>query len=78
MSAVVSLRFVNALNMRATKCATCLDTLHFVRPSSRCAGKLIFFILTVEKYFKLQLRGRVRGVEKREEKEKSCLSTYVP
>lgn len=30
-------RFVNALNMRATKCATCLDTLHFVRPSSRCA-----------------------------------------
>ncbi|XP_022780494.1 citron Rho-interacting kinase-like [Stylophora pistillata] len=30
-------RFVNALNMRATKCATCLDTLHFVRPSSLCA-----------------------------------------
>ncbi|XP_067033704.1 citron rho-interacting kinase-like [Acropora muricata] len=30
-------RFVNALNMRATKCAVCLDTLHFVRPSSRCA-----------------------------------------
>ncbi|CAH3013773.1 unnamed protein product [Porites evermanni] len=30
-------RFVNALNMRATKCAICLDTLHFVRPSSRCA-----------------------------------------
>ena len=26
--------------MRATKCATCLDTVHFVRPSSRCAGKL--------------------------------------
>ena len=25
--------------MRATKCAVCLDTLHFVRPSSRCAGK---------------------------------------
>ena len=34
-------RFVNALNMRATKCATCLDTLHFVRPSSRCAGKFL-------------------------------------
>lgn len=27
--------------MRATKCATCLDTLHFVRPSSRCAGKFL-------------------------------------
>ena len=40
---VSSFRFVNALNMRATKCAICLDTLHFVRPSSRCAGMIFIY-----------------------------------
>uniref|UniRef100_T1J2L4 Non-specific serine/threonine protein kinase n=1 Tax=Strigamia maritima TaxID=126957 RepID=T1J2L4_STRMM len=29
-------RFQNCLNLRATKCATCLDTIHFGRGSSKC------------------------------------------
>lgn len=32
-------RFNVGLNMRATKCAVCLDTVHFGRQASKCLGK---------------------------------------
>lgn len=32
-------RFNVGLNMRATKCAVCLDTVHFGRQASRCLGE---------------------------------------
>lgn len=32
-------RFNVGLNMRATQCAVCLDTVHFGRQASKCLGK---------------------------------------
>lgn len=32
-------RFNVGLNMRATKCAVCLDTVHFGRQASKCLGE---------------------------------------
>ena len=33
-------RFVTGLNSRATKCAVCLGSIHFVKQAAKCAGRL--------------------------------------
>ena len=32
-------RFITGLNSRATKCAVCLGSIHFVKQAAKCAGK---------------------------------------
>ena len=32
-------RFVNGLNTRATKCAVCLGSVHFVKQAAKCQGQ---------------------------------------
>lgn len=45
-------RFNVGLNMRATKCAVCLDTVHFGRQASKCLGKSSGCALTCVSPFK--------------------------
>lgn len=38
-------RFTVSLNMRAAKCAVCLDTVHFGRQAATCLG--LYFVLSL-------------------------------
>lgn len=44
-------RFTVGLNMRAAKCAVCLDTVHFGRQAATCLGTVFHIYLLLKMYF---------------------------